>query len=299
MVRLSFLLFASLMALGLDAHPLEPISYTKVVAAPASTVWELWTTESGLRSFFGRDAHVELKAGGAYEVLMDTSAPTGFQGSEGCSIISIDPQKQLQFTWNAPPKFGEEYRKCNTQVTVTLEEIGPYTTKVTLVHDGWGEGGKWHEIHSYFSKAWGLVMNQLEKRCEKEWIRDFTSWVGLWKTLDGRDIYEEWTIGDNKLKGSSFTMKDHERMQAESLELMWKSDGVYYIPAVMNQNGGKPVPFKLTKMDGTSWTFENPEHDFPQQIIYQRVGNELKAYVKGTMNGKEKVFTFTYTTTRM
>lgn len=299
MIRSGLLIGVLCWSLSGIAHELSAITITKTVAAPVATVWDLWTTETGLRSFFGSDAHVDLQTGGSYEVLFDTSAPIGYQGSEGCTVISMDQQKRLQFSWNAPPKFGEAYRKCNTQVTVTMEEIAPYTTKITLTHEGWGDGGKWPDIHSYFTKAWGYVMDQLEKRCEKEWMRDFTSWVGLWKTMDGREIYEEWKLGDNKLEGSSFTRKDEQRIHSEDLELIWKPDGVYYTPAVMNQNNGNPIPFKLVKMDGTSWTFENPEHDFPQQIIYQRIGNELKAYVKGMMNGKEKVFTFTYSTTRL
>jgi hypothetical protein len=35
------------------------------------------------------------------------------------------------------------------------------------------------------------------------------------------------------------------------------------------------------------WTFENPEHDFPQRIIYRlETGDALYARVEGTENGK-------------
>ena len=65
-------------------------------------VWDVWTTEEGIRSFFAPDCYVDLKVGGAYEILFDPDAESGQRGAEGVRILAIQPKKMLAFTWNAP-----------------------------------------------------------------------------------------------------------------------------------------------------------------------------------------------------
>ena len=40
--------------------------------------------------------------------------------------------------------------------------------------------------------------------------------------------------------------------------------------------------------------FENPKHDFPQRIGYERKGNTLLAWIEGTENGKARRVEFPY-----
>ena len=40
--------------------------------------------------------------------------------------------------------------------------------------------------------------------------------------------------------------------------------------------------------------FENPKHDFPQRIGYERKGNALLAWIEGTQNGKVRRIEFPY-----
>ena len=40
--------------------------------------------------------------------------------------------------------------------------------------------------------------------------------------------------------------------------------------------------------------FENPKHDFPQRIGYERKGNTLLAWIEGTQNGKTRRVEFPY-----
>ena len=40
--------------------------------------------------------------------------------------------------------------------------------------------------------------------------------------------------------------------------------------------------------------FENPKHDFPQRIGYERKGNTLLAWIEGTQNGKVRRVEFPY-----
>jgi len=134
------------------------------VPAPIAEVWEAWTTEGGARTFFAPQCRIELRPGGAYEMLFDLAAEPGKQGGEGMIVLAIDPQRMLSFTWNAPPSLPA-VRAQMTHVVVRLSETGTGDTHVTLRHDGWGTGGEWDAAFDYFSRAWsGVVLPRLKYR---------------------------------------------------------------------------------------------------------------------------------------
>ena len=59
-------------------------------------------------------------------------------------------------------------------------------------------------------------------------------------------------------------------------------------------NGRQPATdFTLTKIDGTSLTFENPTHDFPKMIRYTLgADGTLEAVVSGSDAEKPQTFRF-------
>ncbi len=104
-------------------------------------VWQAWTTETGAESFFSRKGKINLRPGGAYEML--------------------------SFTWNAPLNFPQ-VRAQMTHVVVRLFEANPGFTRITIHHDGWGEGGEWDQAFEYFFRAWGeVVLPRLKYRFEQ------------------------------------------------------------------------------------------------------------------------------------
>ena len=131
-----------------------------VVAAPPAAVWRAWTEPAVITEFFAPKARVELRPGGAYEMLFLLDAPAGQQGSEGCTVLSYLPEKMLTFSWNAPPKF-KEARGQHTWVVVELEALPDSRTRVRLTHYGFGRGDEWNQVHAYFDRAWGSVMTNL------------------------------------------------------------------------------------------------------------------------------------------
>jgi uncharacterized protein YndB with AHSA1/START domain len=124
-----------------------------VVEAPIAAVWEAWSTAAGIRSFFARDAVVELRPGGAYEMLFDPTAPVGERGGEGNQVLAVEAPHLLSFTWNAPPSLPT-VRHQRTHVTVRLTALDDSRTRVVLCHDGWGTGGEWDAAFAYFERAW-------------------------------------------------------------------------------------------------------------------------------------------------
>lgn len=95
---------------------------------------------------------------------------------------------------------------------------------------------------------------------------------GTWKAED-KELYEHWDkLNENTLKGFSYTMKNGEIKVSEYLDISRTSNAINYTAAVPNQNKGEGMIFKLTKAD-SSFTFENPDHDFPKKIVYNKLSD--------------------------
>jgi len=45
-----------------------------------------------------------------------------------------------------------------THVVIRLSELPEGRTRVTLAHDGWGEGEEWDKAFAYFVRAWKDVV---------------------------------------------------------------------------------------------------------------------------------------------
>ena len=135
-----------------------------VVLAPIAEVWRAWTTEEGAKNFFAPGANIELKPGGAYEMLFDLSLEPGKQGGEGMMVLALQAPRMLAFTWNAPPHLPK-VRGQMTHVVVRLFETSVEETRVTLCHSGWGDGEEWDAAYTYFSTAWSEVVLPRLRHC--------------------------------------------------------------------------------------------------------------------------------------
>jgi uncharacterized protein YndB with AHSA1/START domain len=144
------------------------------VAAPVEDVWDAWTTEDGVRSFFAPGAHVEPRVDGAYEIFFDPAAAPGERGADGMRILVFEPGRRLAFTWNAPTT-QPVARAQRTVVTLDFADVGSGRTRLRLTHSGWGEGPDWDRAYEYFDHAWrGFVLPSLRRRFDEgpiDWTR--------------------------------------------------------------------------------------------------------------------------------
>lgn len=149
---------------GAVAGEAREIHKQVTVAASPREVWQAWTTSEGIKSFFGRDADIELAAGGKFEVYFALDAPKGSRGSEGCKVLAFLPQKMLAFSWNAPPSIPAlRDAGAKTQVVLQFAPVRGGGTRVSLTQHGLGQGKQWDEYHAYFDRAWGNVLAGLQK----------------------------------------------------------------------------------------------------------------------------------------
>ena len=137
-----------------------------VVNAGVDQVWDTWTTRDGVTSFFAPDARVEAHVGGAFQIYFDPGAEAGMKGADDMRFLALQPGKMLSFDWKAPPSLPEA-RAQRTLVIVRLQALGEKSTRVTLHHVGWGDGGEWDKSYAYFDRAWGFVLGNLKARFDK------------------------------------------------------------------------------------------------------------------------------------
>ncbi|HEY5444811.1 MAG TPA: DUF6265 family protein, partial [Pyrinomonadaceae bacterium] len=83
--------------------------------------------------------------------------------------------------------------------------------------------------------------------------------------------------------GFGRTIKNNKMVFYEFLQIREEMGGLVYLPQV---KGAPPVPFRMTAYDNDKFVFENPSHDFPQRIIYQRQNLMLLAAIEGLQKGK-------------
>lgn len=126
-------------------------------------------------------------------------------------------------------------------------------------------------------------------------LRKATWLVGTWENKTRRSpIYETWTqVSDMALQGQSYMILGRDTIVFERIQLIERSDTLYYIPTVEKQNNARPVTFTLKKITEDELVFENEAHDFPQLISYTRISaDSLLAEISGQTNGKVRKQTF-------
>lgn len=146
-----------------------------VVKATLEQAWAAWTTREGIVSFFAPDAKVEARVGGAFQIYIDPGAPPGAKGADDMRFLALQPMKMISFDWNAPPSLPAA-RAQRTFVVVRFVPVDENSTRVTLHHTGWGDGGEWDKAYSYFDRSWVTVLANLKKRFE-EGPQDWSAWL--------------------------------------------------------------------------------------------------------------------------
>jgi hypothetical protein len=115
---------------------------------------------------------------------------------------------------------------------------------------------------------------------------DQLAWMaGSWKSDSGRAVVEEhWTTPSaGSMVGMNRTVFGGKKVSFEFLRIEARPDGVFYLAS---PGGRPPTPFKLMETQKQKVVFENPEHDFPQRVLYWKNGEELCARIEGTRQGK-------------
>lgn len=103
-----------------------------------------------------------------------------------------------------------------------------------------------------------------------EWLE------GCWQAANG-ETTERWTRAtESDLFGTGITVRDGEVVFFEFLRIETSERGYRYSAY---PSGSGPARFEVESISDQRVSFVNPDHDYPQRIVYERRGRELVATI--------------------
>lgn len=104
-------------------------------------------------------------------------------------------------------------------------------------------------------------------------FRDQFRWIsGKWKgEYDGRTVIEQWSWEKHRFEGTSIEIEKGDTVLNETLFLEEHAGHSSYIAVLTERD---PILFSGShNISSNKWVFQNPEHDFPAQLVYQLLGD--------------------------
>jgi hypothetical protein len=122
------------------------------------------------------------------------------------------------------------------------------------------------------------------------------SWLaGCWSfTANGRTVDEQWMRpAGGVMLGMSRAVREGRAPTVEFVVLRVDGGRLVYDA---RPEGQTRTLFPLAKSGADEVVFENPAHDFPQRVIYRRVGaDQIRARVEGRTSNGEQGFDYPFT----
>ena len=122
---------------------------------------------------------------------------------------------------------------------------------------------------------------------QKPTLNDLAWLAGCWEgNIRGREVNEQWMKpGGGIMLGMARTVAQGKAAEFEFTQIREDKDGALYY--VAKPSGQPEASFKLIKLENKEAVFENPQHDFPQRIIYRlQPDGSLFARVEATVKGQ-------------
>lgn len=135
---------------------------------------------------------------------------------------------------------------------------------------------------------------------EKTFTINDLAWLkGCWSSSrNGRETTEHWLKpAGGTMLGISRTVADAKTVEFEFTQIRQEASGEIFF--IAKPSGQPEATFKLIKGSANEVIFENPQHDFPQRVIYRLQGDgSLLGRIEGASKGKEKSVDFPMTRVR-
>ena len=124
------------------------------------------------------------------------------------------------------------------------------------------------------------------------------AWLqGCWELVSPtRSLEESWTAArGGSMIGVSRTIRNGKTTAYEMIVLREEGTRLAY---EAHPSGQSAATFLSTRISESELVFENPDHDFPQEVGYHLEGETLVAWIRGVQNGSEQRIEFPYTRAR-
>lgn len=116
---------------------------------------------------------------------------------------------------------------------------------------------------------------------------------GCWASMDGEPgSGEQWMApAGGSMFGMSRTVRNGVTVAFEFMRITEDEAGKVVLVAL--PSGQQPTTFELLSLSDNEVVFVNPEHDFPQRVIYRLMsGNLLTGRIEGVVSGTAKSIDF-------
>ncbi|MDA1081498.1 MAG: DUF6265 family protein [Gemmatimonadetes bacterium] len=132
--------------------------------------------------------------------------------------------------------------------------------------------------------GWGARYKAADATFAGTWIRE---------TARG-ELTERWTrVSDETMEGLGFAGAAGSKRVSEHLRIEMMGGEIFYV-AKPTENA-MPTPFKLGAAGDGRFVFTNPDHDFPQTIVYTRRGERgLLVRIEGSEGGVMRSVDFNF-----
>ena len=119
---------------------------------------------------------------------------------------------------------------------------------------------------------------------------------GCWTLTrpNGTKIEEQWLApAGGAMIGMSRSVRDGKLREFEFMRILASGEGKLQFVAI--PSGQAEAAFPVKEISENAVTFENPQHDFPQRILYRLVDKDtLVARIEGSVGGQARSADFPY-----
>ena len=117
---------------------------------------------------------------------------------------------------------------------------------------------------------------------------DQLGWMaGCWRQEAGNRVVEEMWMAPSggAMLGVSRTVAQGRTVAHEFMQI--RNEGTRTV-FIARPSGQPEATFTLIEAEDGTVVFENPQHDFPQRVLYTRSDGTLTGLIEGTQNGKRR-----------
>ena len=132
----------------------DRIERTVELAHPPAKVWAALTTAEGLAAWFGDEASIDLRPGGAAQLRWASGYAVDMR------VERVDEPTVFGFTWQLQELAEDDPRR--TYVEFTLEPAGP-GTRLTVVETGFSQlpGEIYRKVFDGHADGWARELGEL------------------------------------------------------------------------------------------------------------------------------------------
>jgi hypothetical protein len=111
---------------------------------------------------------------------------------------------------------------------------------------------------------------------------------GCWERRDDARkllVSEQWMKpAGTSMLGMGRTVRNGKTVDFEYMRIEERPDGIFFVarPSANKEE----TSFKLRTFTPNEVVFENPDHDFPQRVVYKATPLTLTGRIEGVQNGK-------------